>query len=416
MVPELSKGSARVGVTAGAEDDRARSAQSRQWVYKGRWRFVYSLAQVRDKNLHQWVPAYLKDRLGRALAPRYQGPRHLLFALCDHFEPLWLQPGLAVGEARVRTWWEGYPKLAARYRDSTGRPPRHSFFFPGEEYVPGYLERLADLVRGGYGEVELHLHHDNDTAENLRRTIRHYLETFASHGHLCRDGGRLRYAFIHGNWCLANGRRDGRMCGVDAELPLLFETGCYADFTFPSVPDESQPGIVNQIYWPTGDLARRRAYDTGARARVGEVMDDRVLMIQGPLAISRIASRKLGVGLEYGAGTAHDLPLASRVRRWVEQDIHVQGQPAWTFVKVYTHGAQEAQAAALLGAGGQLLHDALAALADGRKYSLHYVTAREMYNVAVAAMRGKTGNPADYYDFVLGPPPAAGRLASSQVA
>ncbi len=71
--------------------------------------------------------------------------------------------------------------------------------------------------------------------------------------------GKLRYAFIHGNWCLANARPDGRWCGVDDELPLLFDTGCYADFTFPAAPDPSQPPIVNQIYWPDGDLARRRA-------------------------------------------------------------------------------------------------------------------------------------------------------------
>ncbi len=35
-------------------------------------------------------------------------------------------------------------------------------------------------------------------------------------------------------------------------IPLLFETGCYADFTFPAAPNESQPNIVNQIYWPVG--------------------------------------------------------------------------------------------------------------------------------------------------------------------
>ncbi len=85
----------------------------------------------------------------------------------------------------------------------------------------------------------------------------------------------MRYAFIHGNWCLANARSDRRWCGVDEELPLLFQSGCYADFTFPAAPDDSQPPIVNQIYWPDGDLARRRAQDTGARARVGEVRRDR---------------------------------------------------------------------------------------------------------------------------------------------
>ena len=38
---------------------------------------------------------------------------------------------------------------------------------------------------------------------------------------------------------------------------------------------------------------------------------------------------------------------------------------------------------------------------------LHYVTAREMFNIASAAMEGKSGDPASYRDYVLPPPPAA---------
>jgi len=45
--------------------------------------------------------------------------------------------------------------------------------------------------------------------------------------------------------------------------------------------DPCQPDKVNQIYWPIGDLAQRRAYEHGERARVGAHHDDRVLMITG---------------------------------------------------------------------------------------------------------------------------------------
>lgn len=41
---------------------------------------------------------------------------------------------------------------------------------------------------------------------------------------------------------------------------------------------------------------------------------------------------------------------------------------------------------------------------DGRKHVLHYVTAREMYNIAKAAEAGKTGNPGLYRDFELAAP------------
>jgi hypothetical protein len=256
--------------------------------------------------------------------------------------------------------------------------------------------------------VEYHLHHDGDTEASLRGDIERHIAAMASHGHFSRSGGRPRYAFIHGNWALANPRADGRWCGVDREIPLLFETGCYADFTFPSAPDESQPGIVNRIYWPEGDLARARAYEQGRPARVGEVRRDRILMIEGPLAPS-LRRHRVPVRVEYGALTAVDPATAWRVRTWVSQGIHVEGRPEWVFVKVYTHGAPEAQAASLLGDGGRALHRALARYNDGRRYVLHYVTAREMYNIAIAAMEGKSGNPARYRDHALPPPPAAGR-------
>ena len=38
---------------------------------------------------------------------------------------------------------------------------------------------------------------------------------------------------------------------------------------------------------------------------------------------------------------------------------------------------------------------------DGKNYVLHYVSAREMYNIAVAAEAGKTGNPGEYRDFKI---------------
>ena len=44
---------------------------------------------------------------------------------------------------------------------------------------------------------------------------------------------------------------------------------------------------------------------------------------------------------------------------------------------------------------------------DGRSWILHYVSAREMFNIAIAAMEGRAGNPIDYRDHVLRPPPAA---------
>lgn len=349
------------------------------------------------------------------------GPRHLLFAVCDHYEPLWAgsggQPDFAAAAAggpkadvetglrRVEKWHRDYPKLADRFRDADGQPPLHSFFFPGEEYHPQFFDLLDDLVRRGYGEVELHLHHGDDTEASLRKKLEDSVGLLAGRGHFARaQDGSPRYAFIHGNWALANGRPDGQHCGVDSELPLLYDTGCYADFTFPSCPDVTQPNIVNEIYWPTGDIAQKRAYEQGQRARVGDYPRDRLLMITGPLGFGYHSKQKRP-RVEYGALTAHDPGTRDRVRSWARSNIHIAGRPEWVFVKVYTHGAPDKQGESLLGAGGESLHQALGEYNDGRDWVLHYVTAREMYNIARAAIAGKSGNPGDYRDFELPPPP-----------
>jgi len=129
-----------------------------------------------------------------------------------------------------------------------------------------------------------------------------------------------------------------------------------------------------------------------------------LLMITGPLALAR---KGLSVRLENGALTGNDPATAARVTTWIDQGIHIEGRPEWVFVKVHTHGAIEKTAASLLGDGGRVMHQALQRyMKDGWK--LHYVTAREMYNVARAAMDGKSGDPRDHFDHEIPPPPIRG--------
>ena len=336
-----------------------------------------------------------------------------MFALCDHYEPLWGKADDCVGDQRVKAWQEGYPQLASSFRDADGKPPQHTFFFPGEEYRPSFFDRLEELILGGFGEVELHLHHDNATEESFRSELRSYLDVFSKRGHFSRAGdGRVQYGFIHGNWALANGRPDGRRCGVDCELPILFETGCYADFTFPSAPDITQPNIVNSVYWPIGDTSRKRAYEYGERARVGCRYRDRILLVQGPLALVRRPG-SLRIRVEAAAVTANDPGTNARIKSWVDCGIHVDGRPEWLFVKVHTHGAPEKQAASLLGRDAYEMHRELSAhFNDGIVHKLHYVTAREMVNIMLAAMDGKDGDPGEYRDYELGKPPIVGASKS----
>jgi hypothetical protein len=51
------------------------------------------------------------------------------------------------------------------------------------------------------------------------------------------------------------------------------------------------------------------------------------------------------------------------------------------------------------------MHDHLKAkFNDGKRWSLHYVTAREMYNIVRAAEDGYKGNPREYRDYEILPP------------
>jgi hypothetical protein len=131
----------------------------------------------------------------------------------------------------------------------------------------------------------------------------------------------------------------------------------------------------------------------------------------GPLALAR---KGLGLRIENGAITGDDPPTAARVATWIDQAIHIEGRPEWIFVKVHTHGSLEKTAASLLGDGGRALHTALREQTIARGDKLHYVTAREMFNVARAAMDGRTGDPDAYFDYIVKPPPIA--LARSSAA
>jgi hypothetical protein len=365
------------------------------------------LRRVGEKELHLWVGSWLVDRARKRARRKHEGTRHLLFAICDHYEPLHgKDTSFETGLARVRAWRDRYPEMAKRFRDADGRPPRHSYFFPGEQYDPRFIEPLAEMVEMGLGDVEVHLHHDGDTRETLRASLDKTLRDLGSHGVMSKRGGRFAWAFIHGNWCLANARRDGRWCGVDDEMTLLYELGCYADFTFPAAPDQSQPSIVNSIYYPRGDVARRRAYEDGEPVRVGTRAQDRLLLIEGPIALS-LRPNGRSVRIESAALDWSDPATEHRLRTWVAQDVHVEGRPEWVFVKVHTHGAPERNAEVMLGEPIVKFHEALAKYNDGERWKLHYVTAREMFNVARAAMDGKWGDPSSYFDYLIPKPERA---------
>lgn len=305
-------------------------------------------------------------------------------------------------ERRVKRWCREYPAGIEAWRDQEGQPLRHTYFYPAEEFDDALVDRLAEFCHAGWGEIEIHLHHGvnaPDTAENTAETLTAFRDALAARGCLAResDGGAARYGFVHGNWALANSDH-GRFCGVDREMQILAETGCYADFTLPA-PGSALSGKINAIYECALPLDRRAPHRRGRRLQRGRIPGTFPLIVQGPLGIdfSRRKRGWLAPGIESGELSAANPPSMRRLRLWRDTAICVAGRPDWIFIKLHCHGMISRDEPAMFGASAQQF---LGELTDGpgcgSEYMVHFVTMREMVNVALAACEGRHGNPGEY--------------------
>jgi hypothetical protein len=361
---------------------------------------------LRRRRVDIWWGDYmrhLREQAGLTVSSR---TKHIMFCFVDHYEPRWGKADYATEVARVDRWVHDYPKLCAGHRDADGHAPKHSFFFPSEEYRPEHIDKLAALCSAGYGEIEIHLHHDNDTEAGLRANLGEFIDRLMNkHDALPIDAatGTALWSFVHGNWALDNSRDDGRWCGVNNELQILRDMGCYADFTLPSAPSDTQTSTVNSIYYATDDPTKPKSHDSGVRVHVGGQREGDLMIIQGPLSLRWKMRGIVPIpAIENGDIRASNPPSPARIDSWVKTGVHVKGRPEWIFIKIHTHGTQQQDMDSLLGPPvGNMFQHLEEKYNDGEKFQLHYVSAREMYNVARAAEAGKEGNPNQFRDFSI---------------
>jgi hypothetical protein len=335
------------------------------------------------RNAQLWLPGYIANRLAARRVP--SGGR-VWVTIADHWEPYWLRPSDEVAAERVAVWVKHWPGIARRHADSDGRPPQYTFFYPQEEYRPQFLDALAEMKEAGIADVDVHIHHDGEGQQNFLDRMSGFIETLVNrHGLLRMANGRPVFGFIHGNWALDNSRPDGRCCGLNNEITLLRDLGCYADFTMPSASSPTQSRTVNTIYWATDDPLKPRSYDYGVAVKPGAPSSGDLLMIPGPLGL-RWAGR-LVPRTETGELACWDLPTAHRVDRWLDLAPRIGSD---IFIKLFAHGAQERHSSKLLLEGGL---DRLFTLLDEgcrrRAYRLRYVSAWEMRQAVDAASVGK---------------------------
>lgn len=332
-------------------------------------------------------------------------PTHILLLMTDHFEP----PNH--DKTLLPDWARRYRELAARHHDSLGRPPQHTWFYFGEQAHESALQQLAALTAADLGEVELHHHHSFFTEPRLREALSASIALFQKYGFLRTDDGRTQFAFIHGNSGLDNSN-GAAVCGVDTELRLLHDLGAFADFSFPSLYETSQPRTVNAIYAARDD-GGPKSYDH--RLPLGALRDGTadLMIFEGPLIFSpSLKVRHLFLDLDDGDIHAAEHASPARVDRWIRANVHVPERPDWVFIKLFAHGASTpGDVDAVLGSDYDAMLSYLEhAYNDGSRFILHYVTAREAYNVARAAAEGAAGTPEQYLN-AYAPPYSADAVA-----
>jgi hypothetical protein len=369
-----------------------------------------------------WLPDYLTQMV-RDGEKSVSSPVHIMFIVADHYE-LGRRPDAA---SRNREWLAKYMAMASRHGDSYGRKPQHTWFYAYDQKNDEAMRDLAKAVGQGYGEIELHWHHSHDTNASFADKLRDALKWFNSFGAMTPQVGEdslksptgsavpkglagvpaglatashgapatVRFGFIHGNWGLDNSRGK-EYCGVTRELDILRQAGCYADFTFPSFGYESQPSKTNSIYYAMDDSASK-SYDTGVDAAVGGTNREGLMVFEGPLGL--ILGRPL---FDYGAIDIDNSPSRSRVDSWIARNIHVKGRPEWIFVKVYTHGVWSQRV--FLGKETDDMFTYLEQRYGKGAYRLHYVTAREAFNIVRAAENGLSGDPDSYRNYEIREP------------
>lgn len=355
-------------------------------------------------------PLWRGGELARRLSNK-GGKQHLIFTIADHFEPAWMEGGLYNLDTQRRRLDDYYQKArqtGEAVRDVDGTKFRHTNFYPAEQYHRPILETAAAMQAEGLGEVEVHLHHgveQPDTAANTRRQLIEFRDLLAEeHRCLSRwDGeGMPQYAFVHGNWALANSA-GGRCCGVDNEMEILAETGCYVDMSLPS-PGQTQVPMLNAIYECGLPFDQAVPHRAGTPVKVGQKAEKLPLIFTGPL-IFNWSRRIKGLPVpriddgELAANQPMDL---ARLARWQKANISVLGRPEWVFIKLYCHGFFDYDQEACIGESARRFFSEI--IENGVKtnsYDVYFASAREAFNMVLAAMDGNSGSPGQYRDYRL---------------
>ena len=183
---------------------------------------------------------------------------------------------------------------------------------------------------------------------------------------------RQLFGYVAGNSALDNGAGDDSLSGCDTEISA------------------SRRRLLRRLHLPIARLAgpaaegqrpllRHRgrsaeSYNDGVDVEVGRKPSGDLMIFQGPVAIDW----QMG-GFEEGALENSSPPHPRRLAGLLAGNVHVAGRPEWIFVKTHTHAMQNR--ASFLSDDMDAMYEAMETWWNRPPFRLHYVTAREAYNI-----------------------------------
>jgi hypothetical protein len=364
---------------------------------------IYYTFILYKKNVLSWLPNYINFEIKKNFEKETNATKHIMLLLADHHEITKTNDELL--------FLEKLKKLSNKHLDGDGKKLQYTFFYPYDHFFrPDFdthvLSTIVKYCSQGYGDIELHWHLKNETSASYRDKLRDAIKRFNKYGALITVDNKVAYGFIHGNWALDNSiisEKGENYSGVNNELDILRESNCFADFTFPAFGTTAQPSLVNNIYYALDDPLKPKSYDTGilVEARKKKPNDKYFMIFSGLIIIRPFVNGKI-LYIDRSNIQDSELPSPKRAENWIKNGISIKGQPSWIFIKLHMHGGLHPDA--ILGKDmDRTLNFIENKYNDGKEYKLHYVTAREAYNIVKAAESGFKGDPNIYRNFLIKP-------------
>jgi hypothetical protein len=162
--------------------------------------------------------------------------------------------------------------------------------------------------------------------------------------------------------------------------------------------------MLNAIYECGLPFDQAVPHRAGTPVKVGQKAEKLPLIFTGPL-IFNWSRRIKGLPVpriddgELAANQPMDL---ARLARWQKANISVLGRPEWVFIKLYCHGFFDYDQEACIGESARRFFSEI--IENGVKtnsYDVYFASAREAFNMVLAAMDGNSGSPGQYRDYRL---------------